>query len=390
MSIYLDSAATTKPKQEVIETIISCMNNDWYNPSSLYNPSKHAKKIIEESRKKVANFIRAKPEEIYFTSSGSESNCWAIQGFIHYWKGQGKEPVIITSTIEHKSIISCVKSLTEKVYFVSVSRKGIVNIKLLENILKTITDDEKVLVSIQYANNECGTIQDIESLVKLVHSYNGIFHTDAVQAFGHIDINLRKINVDMLSASGHKIGMMKGIGMIYIKNGIKISPIIYGSQEQGFRGGTENTPYIAGFAEAVKIAEKDILLKNKIEALRNYFTRKLVSIGCKVNGTMKNRLPNNINITFPQNITGEAMIYLLDMCDIYISAGSACNSESNEPSHVLKAMGLSDEEATRTIRISLPYDITREEIDKALIEIQKQVKLITTDIKSNRKGKENV
>lgn len=390
MSIYLDSAATTKPKQEVIETIISCMNNDWYNPSSLYNPSKHAKKIIEESRKKVANFIRAKPEEIYFTSSGSESNCWAIQGFIHYWKGQGKEPVIITSTIEHKSIISCVKSLTEKVYFVSVSRKGTVNIKLLENILKTITDNEKVLVSIQYANNECGTIQDIESFVKLVHSYNGIFHTDAVQAFGHIDINLRKINVDMLSASGHKIGMVKGIGMLYIKNGIKISPIIYGSQEQGLRGGTENTPYIAGFAEAVKIAEKDILLKNKIEALRNYFTRKLVSIGCKVNGTMKNRLPNNINITFPQNITGEAMIYLLDMCDIYISAGSACNSESNEPSHVLKAMGLSDEEATRTIRISLPYDITREEIDKALIEIQKQVKLITTDIKSNRKGKENV
>lgn len=382
MSIYLDYAATTKPKREVVEAMMPYFTEKWHNPSALYGESSKIKLNIKNARKTIGNFINAKGDEVFFTSGGSESNCWAIQGFVNYCNRKGKKAAVITSTIEHKSIMDCVDHLNNvDVHYIGVDKEGFINIRQLRNMLfhaKTICEEE-VLVSIQFANNEIGTIQHIKEIAEEVHRFGGVFHTDAVQAFGHVRIDVEELDIDMLSASGHKIGCPKGIGILYKKNSVCINPLIYGSQMDGMRGGTENVPYIIGMAKAVELIQEDDEYNLRMTILRNNFITKLKAIGCSINGSIEERLCNNINVTFSQNIIGESMVYMLDTCDICIATGSACNSHSMTASYVLKAIGLTDEDAYKTIRITLPDDITMDEIDKVIHEIEIQVKLLTLD-----------
>lgn len=384
--IYLDAAATTKPSKEVIEAMMPYFTDKWYNPSSLYSPSVQVKKDIEEARKVIADFINAEPNEVYFTSSGSEANCWAIQGFINNYS----HPSIITSCIEHKSILGILDCCSNNIYAdcLNVDCKGNILINELKESLEIDIGccTNNSLVSIQFANNEIGTIQNIKELCEITHKYNGLFHTDAVQVFGHLPIDVKDLGIDMLSASGHKIGCPKGIGFLYIKNGVEIKPLIYGSQERGMRGGTENVPYIIGFAKAVElILNKNIAsyrstgkyIVQRTAYVRNYLVKLLEQYGCKINGSRESRLPNNINVTLPNKVTGEALIYMMDMSGICISAGSACNSHSQSVSHVLKAIGLSEEEAMRTIRITIPDDsLDINDIKKFVSELQKALKLL--------------
>lgn len=379
--IYFDNAATTKPNEEVIESMLPYLKTKWYNPSSIYSPSKSIKNDIEKVRQIIANYINAADSnEIYFTSGGSESNCWAIQGFVQNRITRGTTPSVVTTLIEHKSILSCVENIGVDLHYVSVDMDGFVDLERLENILQCLDKREDVLVSIQFANNEIGTIQHIKEIAKIIHKYNAIFHTDAVQAFGQVPIDVKTMGIDMLSASGHKIHTPKGIGFLYKNNAVNINPLIYGSQENEMRGGTENVPYIIGFGKAVELFKPTFENQISMTLWRDDLISRLKIMGCIVNGDLKQRLPNNINITFPHKVTGEAIIYMLDMSDIYISSGSACNSYSTNISHVLQAIGLSEEEALRTIRITLSDTIPYEERDKItrifINELEKQLKLL--------------
>lgn len=391
MAIYLDSAATTKPKKEVIDAMIPYLTDDWYNPSSLYSPAVKVKKDIEMARATIAEFIGANNDEIYFTSGGSESNCLAIQGFVNNCISRGKKPIVITSVIEHKSILLCVENLHTDVHYVGVNNKGEVNIEQLEELLKQHykQDGAEILVSIQYANNEIGVVQSIAEISRLAHKYGAILHTDAVQIVGKIPITVKE-GIDLLSASAHKIGACKGCGFLYIRNGVKISPLIYGTQERNLRGGTENIPYIIGLAKAIEIINRN-MVHNMINAfdIKEYFMELLHDkFDCKFNnyGLFDDGLfydsisiPNIISVTFSQNITGESLVYMLDMSGIQVSTGSACNSHSIESSYVLKAIGLSDEEAQRTIRISFDSDITEEQINEFINELEKCIKLLSLE-----------
>lgn len=378
MSIYLDASATTKPKQEVIKAMMPYLIDQWYNPSALYSKSSKIKEDIERARNTIGDFINADGKEIYFTSGGSEGNCWAIQGFINRCNRKGKEATIITSTIEHKSIMSCVENMNADIHYVGVDKQGFVDIIALESLIHdAYLEANEILVSIQFANNEIGTIQNIKMIAELAHKYNAIFHTDAVQAFGHIQIDVEDLGIDLLSASGHKVGCPKGCGFLYIKNGVQIDPLIYGSQMDSMRGGTENVPFIIGMAKAIDLINNDQMCNFKTTILRNNFISELKAIGCTLNGSFENRLPNNINVTFNQNVTGESLIYMLDMSDIMVSSGSACNSHSTDVSYVLKAIGLSDAEAMRTLRITLPDNITGDDLDNVICEIKKQITLLT-------------
>lgn len=354
--IYLDNAATTKPKQEVVTEIINSISNNWYNPSSLYKPAFNAKSALEVARKIIAVSIKAKPEEVYFTSGGSEANNWALQGFCKKYPNAH----IITSKIEHKSIIECSNHIDGNIHYVPLKEDGCFDIEYLEKLLiKFNSEKTPLLVSLQYANNETGVIQDVKHISNIVHKYNAYYHTDAVQAYAHMNINVKNFGIDMMSVSGHKLGCPKGIGFLYIKDGIQIEPLIYGSQERNMRGGTENLPYIIGFAKAVEL--KNICLN---DSYRDYFEEKLEEIGCTINCKDSHcRLGTIISCTLPTGLVGELFIYMLSIDGIYVSAGSACNSSSNKPSYVLETIGLSDDEINRTIRISLSDDIDKKTID---------------------------
>lgn len=384
--IYLDDAATSKPKDEVVREMLPYLYDHWYNPSSLYNKAVAVRKKIDEARSVVAESINANANEIYFTSGGSESNCWAIQGFSNYIKGRGGTPYVITTDIEHSSITKCLGNMSFGYHVLLVDQTGLVYLNDLkqkfieyEDILKEYPQvglPLRILVSVQMANNEIGTIQNIKAISEICHAHNALLHVDAVQAFCKIPIDVNDLGIDMLSASGHKIGAPKGVGFLYIRNGVKISPIIYGSQEGGLRGGTENIAGIMALKRAVEVSSRDIHYQLRMTVLRNNFISELEAMGCKLNGHREQRLPNNINVTLGKNITAESMIYLLEASGIYISAGSACNAHSSTPSNTLKAIGLTDEEALRTIRITLPDDITMDEIDLAANEIRKALVLL--------------
>lgn len=386
MDIYLDEAATTKPSPEVISAMMPYLSEKWHNPSSLYSWASDVSKDVSKARKTVADFINAEEDEVFFTSGGSESNCWAIQGFVTHRSAIEELPCIITTNIEHHSIMECtamMNMLPCLVWYVGVDEYGNVDIEELEEALKCMTKETKpsnVLVSIGMANNEIGTIQDIKKLSEIIHSYGAIFHTDAVQAFGHIPIDVEDMGIDILSASGHKIGAPKGIGILYKRNGTEINPLIYGSQMDGMRGGTENVPYIIGMAKAVELIERYAKpdMCQRIAYTRDYFIDKLESIGCKLNGSRENRLPNNINVTLPHGLNGESMLYCMDLCDVYISTGSACNSKSIEPSPVLSAIGLGND-AYNSIRITFPVGITKEEIDEVVSEMDRQIKILVNN-----------
>ena len=381
--IYLDAASTAKYRNVddiIVNTITTSMKDSWMNPSSLY--ASNVKDKIDKCRANIAKFINAKPEEIYFTSGSSEGNSWAIRGwydaniFMKYLN-------IITTPIEHKSTLEAVKSrvLSANVFYCDVDEHGLINCEHLEEMLYRC-EEGSVLVSIVMANNEIGTVQDIKRIADTVHKYGNVLHVDATQAFGHIPIDVEKLDVDMMSCSGHKISpVLRGIGFLYKKNCINIHPLIYGSQENGMRGSTENTYGIVGLSKALEYCDLSIENVESLTRKRDYFINRLTNeFGCRLNGSSQNRLPNNINVTFPQNITGESLLYILDISGIKVSVGSACNSKSVEPSHVLKAIGLNDLEAMRTIRLTLPNDITYEEIDKTVEEIRKSIKLIEINL----------
>lgn len=379
--IYMDAAATAEYgniDDIIVNTIANAMKDSWMNPSSLY--AANVKDKINKCRANIAKFIGAEPEEIYFTSGSSESNNWAIRGWVDANINIAYFLNVVTTPIEHKSILEAVKNrgLLARRYYCDVDKYGIVDYKSLDKMLLE-HENGSTLVSINMANNEIGTIQSIRMLSDLVHKYNNVIHIDATQALGHIPINVKELGVDMMSCSGHKISpVLRGIGFLYKKNGINISPLIYGTQEMALRGGTENTYGIIGLNKAIEYC--DLNDEKEMCNKRNYFIDLLErKFNCKLNGHSIYRLPNNINVTFPQNITGESLLYMLDISNVKISTGSACNSKSIAPSHVLKAIGLSDDEAMRTVRFSLPYDITYEQIDNVIKEIDVAIKLIETN-----------
>lgn len=399
MDIYMDAAATAKYSEVddiIVNTITSAMKRYWQNPSSLY--ASDVKEEIDKCRANIAKFIGAKPEEIIFTSGASESNNMAITGWVmnndmtslnslneelEFEEGYIpllKSSHVITSPIEHKSILNLFNNLWRthaQVHLCTVDEYGLINLNSIEQML-SIYKNEPKLVSVGIANNEIGTVQHIKMISDLVHKYGGVFHVDATQALRHIPINVEILGIDMMSCSGHKISpVLKGIGFLYKRNGVDIQPLIYGSQESGLRGGTENTYGIIGLSKAIEYCDVSY---EKIEEMinkRDYFINQLESrFGCKLNGHNEYRLPNNINVVFPQNITGESLLYTLEMSDIFIGTGSACNSHTNVPSHVLKAIGLTSEEAMRSVRFTLPDDITYEDINKVINEIDKCIKII--------------
>lgn len=380
--IYLDAASTagySEVDDIIVQTMTDAMKRYWMNPSSLY--ASHVKEEIEKCRVNIAKFINAEPSEIYFTSGASESNNWAIRG----WSECHEKNFIISTSMEHKSISKCINSIWQVEQnvgsiYCSNDEYGMVDLNDLEDCISigNIGYTSPILVSVCMANNEIGTVQHIKMISDLVHKHDVTLHVDATQAFGHIPIDVKELGIDMMSVSGHKLSpVLKGIGFLYKKDGIEIAPLIYGNQEFGLRGGTENTFGIIGLNKAIEYCDVSNEAVEEMINKADYFINLLESkFGCKLNGHADFRLPNNINVTFPQNITGESLLYMLEMSGIYISAGSACNSSSIEPSHVLMAIGLTNEEAMRTVRFTLPNDIAYEDIDYVISEIDKALKLI--------------
>lgn len=379
--IYLDTAATNQYRDiddVIVSTITNAMKNDWQNPSSLYTTN--IKDKINKCRANIAEFIGAKPNEIIFTSGASESNNMAIRGWVDNKLINTLQMInVITTPIEHKSIMEAVKNdaLGARIRYCNVDEFGLIDLQDLEAHLH-YNKNEPTLVVIGMANSEIGTVQNIKQISDLVHRYNGVLYVDATQAIPYMAINVEKLGIDMMGISGHKISpVLKGIGFLYKRNNINMQPLIYGAQENGLRGGTENTFGIVGLNEAIQYCKANYKNIANIKCVRDYLILMLSNkFGCKLNGSHFNRLPNNVNVTFPQNITGESLLYTLDMSDIKISTGSACNSTSIKPSYVLKAIGLSDSEAMRTIRITLSEDTTYEDIEKLMNEIDKAIKII--------------
>lgn len=382
--MYLDVAGTTKVKPEVLKAMMPYLTDEFYNPSSIYSDGVRVKRAIDNARESIAGFINADADEIIFTSGSSESNCWAIQGYVFAGMIDFSKTEIVTTKIEHKSIMECVDAMERlgsntgycDVTYLDVDENGFVDMEQLESVFKDREEPDyyDVLVSIQLANNEIGSIQNIKAVSDIVHKYGGILHVDATQAFCQIPIDVKAMGIDMLSASAHKVGGVKGVGLLYKKKDIEIQPIIYGSQNAGLRGGTEATYGIVGFAKAVELASEEMEDKLALSVKRDYFINELTRNGCKLNGASVHRLPNNINVQ--TGVDSESLLYVLDLSGIDVSSGSACNSKSIKPSYVLKAINLTDEEAKSSIRITIPSDITYEGIDYIVDEINKSINLL--------------
>lgn len=362
-TIYLDNAATTRVYPEVVDSMIPFFTEFYGNPSSIYTFASEGKKAADEARGNIAKFIGADASEIYFTGGGSESDNWALKATAEAYEAKGKH--IITSKIEHHAILHTAEWLEKKgfeITYLDVDENGVVSPESLEAAIRPDT----ILVSIMTANNEIGTVEPIKELGEIAHKHGVLFHTDAVQAFGHIPINVDEMNIDMLSASGHKIGGPKGIGIMYIRKGVKIRSFIHGgAQERSRRAGTHNVPGIIGFSKAVDIARDTLEEKIKYETeLRDYLIERVLSEipYSRLNGHRISRLPNNANFCF-RFIEGESMLILLDMNGICASSGSACTSGSLDPSHVLLAIGLPHEIAHGSLRITISEETTKEDID---------------------------
>lgn len=371
--IYLDNAATTRVKNEVYEAMQPYFQ-EWYgNPSSIYRFAGESRKAIENARAAVADFLNAKPEEIYFTGGGSESDNWALKATAFANREKGKH--IITSTIEHHAVLHTCEYLEKlgfEITYVGVDENGV--IKLDE--LKAAIREDTILITVMFANNEIGTIQPIMEIGELAHRSGILFHTDAVQAYGHEQIDVEELNIDLLSASGHKMNGPKGTGILYIRNTVKIGSFIHGgAQERGRRAGTYNTPGIIGFAKATEIAKRELEKRREQERrLRDYLIdRVLAEIPyTRLNGHRDKRLSNNANFSF-RFIEGESLLIMLDQKDIAASSGSACTSGSLDPSHVLLAIGLPHEIAHGSLRLTLSDETTRDELDYVIDELKKIV-----------------
>ena len=360
---YFDHAATTAIKQEVLDEMVPYLKEKFGNASSLYTLGRESKRAIEEARKRVAELINCKPNEIYFTAGGSESDNMALKGIAYSNKYRGKH--IITSKIEHPAVLHTCKVLEKKgfrVTYLNVNKDGIVD---LENLRRSIRNDT-ILISIMSVNNEIGTIQPIYEISKIAKMYNIIFHTDSVQGVGHIPIDVKDMGIDMLSLSGHKICAPKGIGALYIKEGIEIEKLIDGGhQEKDKRAGTENVAGIVGLGKACEIAKRD--LEKNIEYLKNLRDYFINSVERRIedaslNGSRKLRVSGNSNFSF-KGINSQSLLLKLDEKGICVSSGSACSEGNGKPSHVLKAIGLSDEEAESAIRVTFGEENTKEDVE---------------------------
>lgn len=361
--IYLDNAATTKVAKEVVDAMLPYFSTNYGNASSIYSIGQNAKKALDESREIIANTLGSKSNEIYFTAGGSESDNWAIKATAEAYEGKGKH--IITSAIEHHAVLHTCEYLANKgfdITYVGVDENGI--IKLDE--LKAAIREDTILISVMFANNEIGTIQPIKEIGQIAKEKGIIFHTDAVQAYGQLPINVDEYNIDMLSASGHKLNGPKGIGFLYIRKGLKLKSFVHGGQqERARRAGTENLPGIVGIATAAKRAFEIMEDKTKKEIeLRDYLIERVLKEipYSRLNGDAKLRLPNNANFAF-EFIEGESMLINLDNLGICASSGSACTSGSLDPSHVLLAIGLPHEKAHGSLRITVSEENTKEEMD---------------------------
>lgn len=373
MKIYLDNAATTQVYPEVLEAMIPYYTEIYGNPSSIYSFAGESNKAVTMARETMADLIGARAEEIYFTGGGSESDNWALKATAEAYVNKGKH--IITTKIEHHAILHTCEYLEKNGYevtYLDVDEYGTIKLDELEKSIRPDT----ILISIMMANNEIGTIQPIEEIGKIAKRHGVLFHTDAVQAFGHIEIDVDRMNIDMLSASGHKINGPKGIGLMYIRRGVKIRSFIHGgAQERARRAGTHNVPGIVGFAKAAELAKKSLAKRAEYETeLRNYLIDRVLKEipHSRLNGERENRLPNNAHFCF-RYIEGESMLILLDQKGIYVSSGSACTSGSLDPSHVLLAIGLPHEIAHGSLRITLSEKTTKEEIDYTVDELKKIV-----------------
>lgn len=368
--IYMDNAATTQIDPEVLSKMTPFFEEYYGNAASVYRFAGNATKAVDEAREVVANFLGAKPKEIYFTSGGSESDNWALKSTAFAKQNKGKH--IITSKIEHHAILHTCEFLEKQgfeITYLNVDEDGVVDLKELEAAIR----EDTILISIMFANNEIGTIEPIKEIGRIAHEHGVIFHTDAVQAYAHEKINVDELNIDILSASGHKFNGPKGVGIMYLRDTVKIGPFIHGgAQERGKRAGTHNTPGIVGFAEATRLADERMDDKSKYETdLRDYLIdRVLAEIPyTKLNGHRTQRLSNNANFSF-RFIEGESLLMLLDQENICGSSGSACTSGSLDPSHVLLAIGLPHEIAHGSLRLTISDKNTKEEVDKVVTELK--------------------
>lgn len=361
--IYLDNAATTKTAPEVVEAMLPYFSQYYGNPSSVYSLAAESKKAVTDAREIIADSLGAKASDIYFTAGGSEADNWAIKAAAEAYASKGKH--IITSAIEHHAVLHTCQYLEKQgfeVTYVGVDEYGV--LKLDE--LKAAIRPDTILISVMFANNEIGTVQPIKEIGAIAKEHGILFHTDAVQAYGQLPINVDEYQIDMLSASGHKLNGPKGIGFLYIRKGLKLRSFIHGgAQERARRAGTENVPGIVGFGAAVSRAMATMRERTEYEVNhRDYFISEIQSKipYCRLNGHREKRLPNNVNFSF-QFIEGESLLIMLDMKGICASSGSACTSGSLDPSHVLLAIGLPHEIAHGSLRLTISEETTREEVD---------------------------
>ncbi len=362
-TIYLDNAATTKTRPEVVEAMLPYFTEFYGNPSSIYSFSDEPKKAVANGREIIAKSIGAKTNELYFTGGGSESDNWALKATAEAYKSKGNH--IITSKIEHHAILHTCEWLEKhgfEITYIDVDENGFLKLDELKKAIRPTT----ILISVMFANNEIGTIQPIKEIGQIAKEHGILFHTDAVQAYGHVPINVDELNIDMMSASGHKINGPKGIGFLYIRTGVKIRSFIHGgAQERKRRAGTENVTGIVGFGKAAEIAAANMAERSRYESeLRDYLMDRVMAEipYARINGSRENRLPNNANFSF-QFIEGESMLIMLDDKGICGSSGSACTSGSLDPSHVLLAIGLPHEIAHGSLRLTLSEETTKEDID---------------------------
>lgn len=362
-NIYMDNAATTRMKKEVLDEMLPYLTEDYGNPSSVYSLGSKSKRAVEDAREKVAKVIGANKREIFFTGGGSEADNWAIKGVAYANSSKGNH--IITTKIEHHAILHACEYLEKKgfdVTYLDVDEFGLVDL----NQLKESITDKTILISIMYANNEIGTIQPIKEIGEIAKENKIYFHTDAVQAMGNTEIDVNELNIDLLSMSAHKIYGPKGVGALYVRQGVKIDPLIIGGgQERNRRAGTENVPGLVGFGKAIELAYENMEEHNsKLTKLRDSLIKKIMDniSYTRLNGHPTKRLPGNVNICF-EFIEGESLLLSLDMVGIAGSSGSACTSGSLDPSHVLLAIGLEHEIAHGSLRLSLGDFNNEEELD---------------------------
>ena len=371
--IYLDNAATTKTAPEVVEAMLPYFTEYYGNAGSIYKLGSESKKAVIRAKETIAATLRAEPNEIYFTAGGSESDNWALKAAYEVYRDKGNH--IITSRIEHHAVLHTCEYLEKQgaeITYLDVDADGLVNVEQLKKAIRSDT----ILISIMYANNEIGTIQPIKEIGEIAAAHGILFHTDAVQAYGQIPVDVRDCHIDMLSSSGHKFNGPKGIGFLYIGKKVKIRSFIHGGQqERGRRAGTENVAGIVGMEAAAKRAYRIMEEKTKKETqLRDYLIGRILKEipDARLNGHPIKRLPGNVNVSFA-SVEGESVLIMLDMQEICASSGSACTSGSLDPSHVLTALGLSPELARGSLRLTLSEDNTREEIDIVVDELKRIV-----------------